>query len=214
MKSKIILFSQLPASLAIIAFVPTNLGKLFAFFILWVVTFRNSTKAEIIYVVGVCILFTVMNAASLHRGIFSFSDPDFLGMPVYEVFMWGFYLLHIKRFLGGPVPTNSLAPACTIATVFAASFALIRDPIILTATTAAVIAVAFLIYHEPYDFIYTTYLTTFGAFIEYVGVYSGQWTYPDAPIGGVPIWFMTLWGGVGLLSRRCFLPMVAKYEQC
>lgn len=91
---------QVPLTLAILALVPTNLGKLAAFLLVWVLTFGRLTKVEAIFFVVVCVFFTGMNAASLEQGIFAFTDPDILRMPVYELVMWGFYLLHTKRLLG------------------------------------------------------------------------------------------------------------------
>jgi uncharacterized membrane protein YoaT (DUF817 family) len=212
MRPKILLLLQVPALLAIIAFVPTNLGKLVALMVLWALTFRRTSKVELVFCLCMCALFTAMNAASLHQGIFSFSDPDILRMPVYEIFMWGFYLLHIKRLFGNTPKDFKYGPAWALAVAFSASFALVKDPHALTAITASVIAVALILYHERFDFFYLLYFVAFGAAIEYVGVHSGQWSYPDPPPGGVPLWFATLWGGVGLLMRRCMMPLLARFE--
>ncbi|WP_296444411.1 hypothetical protein, partial [Rhodoferax sp. UBA5149] len=78
------LLLQIPAALAIIAWVPGNLAKLAAFLVLWAVTFRKLSKPEAIFYLGVCGFFTAMNAMSLKQGIFAFTTPDVLGMPVYE----------------------------------------------------------------------------------------------------------------------------------
>ncbi|BDT66542.1 hypothetical protein os1_07050 [Comamonadaceae bacterium OS-1] len=212
MNPRLLLLLQIPASLLIIAFMPTNFGKLAAFLVLWVLTFKKLSKLDFIFYTCVCIFFTAMNAASLKQGIFSFSDPDVLGMPIYEVFMWGFYLLHLKRVLGGPAPTGNRATVWLLALSFAIAFAAIPDAKILTIVTGILLIAGLILYHEPLDFSYTIYFIIFGAAIEYVGVHSGQWFYPGAPIGGVPVWFITLWGGVGLLMRRLLMPILIKHE--
>lgn len=212
MNSRILLFLQLPVSLLIIAFMPTNFGKLAAFLILWVLTFKKFSKLDLIFYIGVCIFFTAMNAASLKQGIFSFSEPDLLGMPIYEVFMWGFYLLHLKRVWGGDVPVGNRAVVWLLALSFAIAFAVIPDAKILTIVTGILLITGLILYHEPLDFSYTIYFIMFGAAIEYAGVHSGQWFYPNAPVGGVPVWFVTLWGGVGLLMRRLLMPILIKHE--
>lgn len=204
---------QVPAALIIIAWVPSNLGKLAAFLVLWVVTFRKLSKPEIIFYFGACVFFTLMNAMSLKQGIFAFTAPDVLGMPIYELFMWGFYLLHLKRVLGGPAPESKPAVVWTLALLYATAFAVIPDAGILLALTGALLLVGLVLFHEPLDLAYTGYLILLGAAIEYTGVHSGQWHYPGDPLGGVPFWFITLWGGVGLFMRRLILPILTRFEK-
>jgi hypothetical protein len=213
MQKTLLLLLQIPAALAIIAWVPSNLGKLAAFLVLWAVTFRKLSKPETIFYFGVCVFFTLMNAASLKQGIFSFATPDLLGMPVYELFMWGFYLLHLKRVLGGPAPEGKRAVVWALALLYAAAFATIAQAHVLLAVTGALLMVGLILFHEPLDLAYTGYLILLGAAIEYTGVHSGQWHYPGDPVGGVPLWFITLWGGVGLFLRRLILPILTSYEK-
>lgn len=212
MNKHFLLLLQIPAALAIIAWVPGNLGKLASFLLLWAVTFRKLSKPEAVFYFGVCVFFTVMNALSLKQGIFAFTTPDVLGMPVYELFMWGFYLLHLKRVLGGPTPQSKPAVVWTLALLYAAAFAAIPDARALLAVTGSLLLVGIFLFHEPLDLAYTGYLILLGAAIEYTGVYSGQWHYPGNPPGGVPLWFITLWGGVGLFLRRLILPVLTRYE--
>ena len=60
------------------------------------------------------------------------------------------------------------------------------------------------------DFAYVAYMVILGALIEYTGVWAGQWSYPENPPGGVPLWFITMWGGVGLFTRRLVLPLMRR----
>jgi len=213
MNKQLLLLSQIPIALAIIAFVPSNWGKLVALLALWAATFRRPSKPEAIFFVAVCAFFTVMNAASLKQGIFAFTSPDILGMPVYELFMWGFYLLHLKRVVGGPAPESNRVIVWGLALLYAAAFATISDARILLAVTGTLLIIGLILFHEPYDLKYTGYLVILGAAFEYTGVHSGEWSYPDDPIGGVPFWFVTLWGGVGLFMRRLVVPILTRYEK-
>lgn len=206
------LLLQIPVALAIIAFVPTNIGKLTALLVLWAITFRRLSKPEAIFYIAACVFFTAMNAASLKQGIFVFTKPDVLGMPVYELFMWGFYLLHLKRILGGPAPEGKRAAVWTLALLYAAAFAAIPDAKTLLAVSGTLLLFGLILFHEPLDLAYTGYLILLGAAFEYTGVHSGEWSYPGNPPGGVPLWFVTLWGGVGLFMRRLVLPILARYE--
>lgn len=202
----------LAGTLGILAFVPTNIAKLLALMILWTATFWPLSRTELAFAGVVCVFFTGMNAAALKQGIFSFSDPDVLGMPVYEVFMWGFYLLHTKRVIGGPAPEGRRAVAWTLALLFALAFATLTDPQILLGATSLVLLVALYFFHEPLDLAYAGYMVLLGVAIEYTGVLSGLWFYPGDPLGGVPPWFITMWGGIGLFLRRLALPIVSRYE--
>lgn len=206
------LLLQIPATMAILAFVPTNGGKLALLAPLWIGTFGRLARAEAALYVAACLFFTAMNAASLRQGIFAFAAPDLLGMPVYELFMWGFYLLHTVRVLGGPAPAERRAAAWVLALLYAAAFATIHDAGLLLAVTGALLAAGLALFHAREDLAYTGYMVLLGAAIEYTGVLSGQWSYPGHPPGGVPPWFVTLWGGVGLFLRRLVLPLLARAQ--
>lgn len=207
-----LLMVQLAGTLAILAVMPTNMGKLLVMLALWALTFSRFSRVEMVFFATACLFFTGMNAASLNQGIFAFRHPDLLGMPVYELFMWGFYLMHTKRFLGGPAPQGRRPPVWLLALLYSAAFAAIPNQQLLLAVTAALLAIGLILFHEPPDLAYTGYMLLLGAAVEYTGVWSGQWHYPGNPPGGVPFWFITLWGGVGLFLRRLVLPILARFE--
>lgn len=206
------LLLQVPLTLLILAFVPTNLGKLVAFLLIWLLTFGRLSKVEAIFFVVVCLFFTGMNAASLEQGIFAFAEPDILRMPYYELLMWGFYLLHTKRLLGGAAPQDRRIGVWVLALLYSAAFASIHDGDTLLLVTGGLLAIGLILFHERADLAYAGYLVLLGAAIEYTGVWSGQWGYPGDPAGGVPLWFVTLWGGVGLFLRRLVLPILERFE--
>lgn len=208
LRARVLLFIQLLGTLAILAWVPGNVPKTLALWLLWAITFRRVSVAETILFTAACAFFTFMNAMSLRQGIFAFRDPDLLGMPFYEVFMWGFYLLHTWRMLLGPIAVGKRAQAWLMAIAYALAFGAIADQRLLLLVTAVLLVTGLILFHDVWDFAYTGYMIGLGAAIEYTGVWSGQWFYPEDPTGGVPLWFVTLWGGVGLLLRRLVLPML------
>lgn len=212
MRPRPIVLLQVPVSLAIIAGLPGNSAKLGALLVLWLLTFRTLTKAEWILYAGACGFFSIMNTLSLRQGIFRFTAPDLLGMPAYEFFMWGFYLLHVKRVLEGPVPRGPSLQVWLVwilALLYASAFASIADSDTLLAVTGILLLVGMTLFHERLDMAYVGYMVVLGAAFEYTGVLSGQWAYPGNPPGGVPLWFVTLWGGVGLFLRRLVLPLLS-----
>lgn len=205
---RLLLAVQLALTLAILAFIPGGWNKLVAFLTVWALTFREISAREFAVYLGVCGLFSVMDIMAVRQGVFRFERPDYLGLPAWEFFMWGFYVLHAARTLGAPVPAGSLAKSFALAALFAVPFVTLADPWLLLAAAAFALALAFAFFHERGDFVYAAYLAAVGALIEYLGVWAGEWSYPAYPGGGVPPWFVVLWGGVGLFTRRLLLPLL------
>ena len=205
----ILLTAQLIATLIVLAFVPGNENKLILFVVIWVVTFQRLSLRELLCYVGVCALFSIMDIMATRQGVFQFSHPDLSGLPVWEYFMWGFYVLHILRMLGGPKPSSSFRVVLPLAILFALPFSTVSDPWLLLATSGIAVALALIFFHDRWDLSYVAYTLLVGAAIEYAGVWSGQWAYSGNPSGGVAFWFVTMWGGIGLFIRRLVLPLVA-----
>lgn len=122
--------------------------------------------------------------------------------------MWGFYVLHCLRFLGGTAPRTSRLGAVALAVLFAVPFVTLSHPWLLLMASGSALMVALGFFHDRHDLAYLGYMVVLGALIEYCGVWSGQWAYPGDPVGGVPLWFATMWGGIGLFTRRLILPLV------
>lgn len=205
-----VLLCQLALTAAALGWVPGNPAKLGTMVVIWRLGFGPIAAAEYLMMAAVNLLFVVMNTGALNGGIFRFDHPDVLGMPVYEYLMWGFYTLHTIRFLDGPAPRGSLILASAAAAAFALPFATITEPALLLAASATVLAGCFALFREPLDFGYAGYMAAIGALIEYIGVGTGQWHYPGQPYGGVPLWFLPMWAGVGLFTRRLIVPLLQR----
>ncbi len=201
---------QLGATLLILALNITSIFKLLAFAAVWSLTFRRWSRRESFCYLAVCSLFSVMDILAVRQGLFVFSRPDFSGLPMWEYFMWGFYVLHLLRTLDGPAPLPKWRLVVPLAILFAFPFAVVAEPVVLLAGSGAILAVALLFFHEAPDIRYVGYAVLMGAAVEYVGVWSGQWQYPRHPLGGVELWFATMWGGIGLFTRRLLLPLIVE----
>jgi hypothetical protein len=199
---------QLAGTIAILAWVPGNAAKLVTMLVIWGLGFGRVSRSEVVFMIGVNLLFICMNLGALRAGAFRFTRPDVLGMPMYEFAMWGFYTLHTIRFLDGMAPGGTRWSPLLMAAALAVPFSVISDPGVLTLLSGALLVISLALYREPMDFAYATYMVIMGALIEYVGVWTGQWSYPGNPAGGVPSWFIPMWGGVGLFTRRLLLPLV------
>lgn len=198
------------ATAAILGWVPGNLLKLVALLLVWGFSFWPVTVAELLVMGGVNVLFTLMNSAALARGLFRFGDPDFFGMPVYEYLMWGFYTVHAIRFLGRAPSRDGLLVPLALAAVFAVPFATIAGSAPLLLVSGATLGLCFSVFRERSDWIYAGYMVTIGSVIEHVGVATGQWLYPAAHPGTIPLWSVTMWAGVGLFTRRLILPLLRR----
>ena len=203
---------QVAVTLVVLAWVPGTATKALLLLVLWALLFLPLRRAEWFMVMGVCLFFTGMNASALKQGIFQFREPDLLGMPVYELFMWGFYLLHVYRFWGDaePAARGKTVLAWVLGLAFAIAFSAITDQALLFFITAALLALALCCFHDRLDLAYTGHMVLLGALVEYVGVNAGQWFYPIDIPGGVPPWFVTMWGGIGLFFRRLVLPLMSR----
>jgi len=199
---------QLLGTIAILAWIPGNAAKLVAMLVIWPLGFGRVSRPEVVFMIGVNLLFICMNLGALRKGAFRFTSPDALGMPMYEFAMWGFYTLNTIRFLDGMAPGGSRWSALIMAAALAVTFSMVSDPGVLTLLSGIVLVISLALYSEPMDFAYAAYMVIMGALIEYVGVWTGQWSYPGYPPGGVPSWFIPMWGGVGLFTRRLLLPLV------
>jgi hypothetical protein len=199
---------QVAVTLVVLAWAPGTVLKAVLLLGFWALLFLPLRRAEAWMYIGVCVFFTGMNASALKQGIFRFQDPDVLGMPVYELFMWGFYLLHTKRLLAGAVPTDRRGLAWGLALAYSAAFGAISDAQLLLIVSGALLLLALFFFHDGMDLAYVGYMVLLGAVVEYTGVNAGQWSYPGDVPGGVPLWFVTMWGGIGLFFRRLILPLV------
>lgn len=206
--ARVVLGLQLALTLAVLALVPGGWPKLFGLLLCWAVTFRALTKKELLAFLAVSMLFSVMDIMAVRQEAFRFSSPDYLGLPVWEIFMWGFYVLHALRMLGGSVPTGQRWLVVALAVLFAVPFVTLNDAWVLLAASGGALALALVFFHDPGDWVYVGYMIMVGAFVEYTGVWSNLWGYPGSVPGGVPPWFVTMWGGVGLFTRRLLVPLL------
>lgn len=207
-RDRLILLFQLVATAAVLGLLPGNFIKLTAMLVVWGISFRRISSRELMIMAGVNVFFSLMDLGALHSGVFRFRHPDLFGLPIYEYFMWGFYTLHALRFVGRMPETPRLTLSLVLAALFAVPFVTIPHPTVLFFASSVVLIGSLAMLRDPVDFAYTGYLIAVGCVIEYVGVWTGQWTYPGPPPGGVALWFIPMWGGIGLFTGRLLAPLI------
>lgn len=206
--TRILTLSQVPLTLAILCFVSGSWQILLALLVVWAITFRKLSLEEM----GLCLFaglfFAIMNYMALTKNLFAFSNPDLIKMPVYEFVMWPFYVLHTKRLFGGsqaPLPERKIY---ILLGLYILAFIVCSHSWGLLLLTGALLTAGLILHHEQKDLFYTFYMIILGALIEYTGVYQDHWSYPGNIPGGVPFWFITLWGGTGYFLHRAALPLI------
>ena len=113
---------QFVGTVLILVFVPGAVLKTLSFLAWWGLTLGRLTRGEAVLYLVSCVLFTAMDIMAVHQGIFAFSDPDFAGLPIWEVFLWGFYVIHAVRALRLGVPGGSIIVPAILTALFAAVF--------------------------------------------------------------------------------------------
>ncbi len=200
---------QLLGTVIVLGWVPGNAIKLAVMVLIWVIGFGRLSLAALATAGLVNLLFIGMDEGALQQGIFLFRSPDAIGLPVYEFFMWGFYLLNAVYFLDDrEAKPRRMLSALGLAIAFSLCFSVFAEPTLLAATALVVLAASLVLFHEPLDVAFIVYMAAVGALVEYVGVGTGQWAYPHAPPGGVPLWSFVMWAGIGLFCRRLFVPLL------
>jgi uncharacterized membrane protein YoaT (DUF817 family) len=77
---------------------------------------------------------------------------------------------------------------------------------VLAIVAGLLVVAGLLLYRDLGDLAFVGYMILLGAMVEFAGVLSGQWHYPQPSQVGVPAWSAIMWGGIGLLLRRMALP--------
>lgn len=200
---------SLVLTLLVIYFVDHSVAVLIILIPMWFFLFRPLDRTEyIMFTIGT--LFIVgQNYTVLKSGGFFFKHQDFLLMPYYEPFMWGFYFLNMKRFIQGSGKIEPIGIKAVLGLVVTGlAFSLFAgNSQAMTISTLVSTIVLFILFHDKLDVFYACYALALGFIIEVFGVFSGNWYYPDPDILGIPYWFIAMWISVGILGRRFLMPV-------
>jgi hypothetical protein len=217
-KTKILLL-QFVLTLVVLALVPENFHKVLLLLPLWWFSFRGFTAKEVIAFFIINGVFVVSDIGAVQNGFFEFKHPDFFGLPVWEFFMWGYYLLHTHRMFPSKLPKHLDLRLLVLAVAFAAMFALILDRSLLLAATSGTLLMTLYFYHEKDDLLYCGYLMLLGFATEFVGIRFNLWSYPERDFNSAFAQFLVMWGATGIYFRRIMArwlyqptPMPTSYE--
>ncbi|MGZ5278333.1 MAG: hypothetical protein ACXWC9_00215 [Pseudobdellovibrionaceae bacterium] len=199
---KTLLFLQLIITLLVLAFVPNNIFKVVLLLPVWWMAFGGLSRREWIVFFVINILFVLNDIGAIQNHFFQFTHPDLFGLPYWEFFMWGFYLLHLHRMFPPKVPKSLDLKLVLLALIFAQVFAIIPDRNMLLIVTTSVLLITFYFYHEAEDFLYCFYLMAMGVAVETVGLSYDLWSYPETDYNAALVQFVIMWGAIGLYFRH------------
>jgi hypothetical protein len=199
---KTLLLFQFLLTLLILAFIPNNLLKTVMLLPVWWLAFGGLSRREWLLYFAINVFFVLIDIAAIQNHFFQFTDPDVWGLPYWEFFMWGFYLLHLCRMFPPRVPKTLELKLVLLALAFSQSFALIPDRNWLLVVTSAILLLTFYFYHEAEDFLYCFYLMLMGIAVETVGISFHLWSYPETGDNAAPVQFVVMWGAIGLYFRH------------
>jgi len=173
----------------------------------WIVTFWPLRIKELALFIIVNIIFTFSNAGAISQNVFLFKNPDIAGLPYWELFMWGFYFLHVYRMqFDDRKPDPFQWRSVTLSILFAISFSL--PPSYTLVVTTLMFAIILITFHTRNDVRFALHMIILGTFLEYMGVHFQQWYYPKEYVGGVAYWYVNLFGGAGILFYRVGIPLM------
>ena len=173
-------------------------------------TFKNITRNEIIVFCIINGIFIMSDTGAIYNGFFTFSTHDVGVLPYYERFMWGFYLLHAHRVIGGPYPRYFDKKALLLAVLFTMTFSTNLPLYGALGVSAVLLLIALYYFHERKDYMFTAYLASVGLIIECVGLYFNLWSYSTTNYFLITTQIIIMWGASGLFFRHLAGPYIQK----
>ena len=204
----------LASTLLIVLIVPNSLVVLFILLPLWWIVFRPWQLGELYSFAIAAIFFLLQNYVCLKAGIFEFRHKDFMLMPYYEPFLWGFYFTALKRFIVGTRKSPAFEMKSLIGLLATSiAFSVFSRTSLFFAATIVSTLFLFVLFHRKLDIAFAVSALLLGFVVELFGVYSGLWSYPAPDLLRMPYWFSTMWISVGLLGWRFLMPLGGWLEQ-
>ncbi|MFL5813127.1 MAG: hypothetical protein ACJ763_06080 [Bdellovibrionia bacterium] len=195
--------AQLLGTILISLSISSTVLKTIVLLAFWTAAFWPLKPAEIIQFFIVNVIFVISNYGALKNGVFEFAKKDILLMPYNELFMWGFYCLFVQRTLQLKDISQGQRKASVIyAAVFAVSFSVIRDEVILAGFLATLLLSAVAFFRSKQDMLSVALFTLTGILIESSGLWKGFWYYPHARYFELPLWGPLMWANIGMIVSR------------
>ena len=180
--------------------------------IFWLFLFKPFKLYEMILFFFGFFFIIIPNHITLKQQIFTFNERDFLLMPCYEPFMWGFYFLFLKRindrYRPQIIPKISKKALSALFIVMLA----FQFPKHLNLTVNLSGLLTMCLFHTRHDLQFGISALLLGTIVELFGVWNGLWWYPKPDIFGLPFWYIGMWWNVGVLVYRIAMPLARAIE--
>ena len=223
---KLVLSIQLILFYIILILPINNIIQTLLLLSLWFFTFKKLTKVEWFLIIFVNCVFTFNNHMAIANGTFRFLYPSgeiipallkieyvdssiyLLGLPLFELFMWGYYLTHTLHFWNPQMAKPNFKLAIPLTVLFAASFSIFPQQERILMATSFSFFVLLMFYHTKDDLKCALHMIFIGTILEHLGVKFSLWSYNGDYAWGVAYWYVNLFGGTGILLSRLGLPLM------
>ena len=212
-KSETVLYVKILLSIAgTYAVLGSGLGtgwQTVLFLVVWGTTMLPLSRKEWIAFILVNLNFVVMDIQAFHKGFFVFNDPDWMGLPVWELFPWGYFAVLLIRLF----PSDSKMPwhLLPLAMAFSLCFSLIQNQDWLIRASFAVLACMILLLGKR-SLPIVAFAFFYGGMFETIGTGTDQWSYPQPnQLLGFPLWGISMWVGTGLIIACILNPLLSLF---
>lgn len=183
--------------LAILAFVPESTFKFVAFSLFALIAFHPLSRIEFILFIFVNIIYFIMDAAAIHNQFFAFEFTQILGMPYYEMLVWGiYYLIALRSVSNHPIPKSHryffLSFIC-----FLMAFNASPTPELRSIFCLIILIISLIFSFNKQSLMVIILFLVMGLSVEQTGIYKGFWYYPNEVTNYIPIWSYLVWVASG-----------------
>ncbi len=169
---------------------------------------------DIIYFILGIILGSIGEICCVYFGVWEYSKPLFLGIPLWLSLFWGYVFLLIRR-LGIKILDNQNEKTKSSKTnmknythLFITYPLLMLIPSLLVSSNIIVffglsaISISLLYKADNQDIFFAFTFAILGALLEIICVHFGIWKYSNPDILGIPLWLILLYSGFALFIKK------------
>ncbi len=191
-------------TLLTLVFINSNIIQTIIFLITWSASFYPIKKDDLFFFSLICLIFIPQDILAISHGVFTFNDPDILGLPIWQFLMWGYWLFFSIRFIKQSSDQKIRFITIILLLIFSLCFTVSTEQTFILARSTIIIIIIFFFHHSKLDFAYFFVMIFLGTIVELLGIYTEIWLYPD---NIYPLWSINMWGGIGIFLNNFKKPI-------
>jgi len=166
-------------------------------------------KLDILYFSLGLLFGSIGEISVVYFGVWEYTKPLFLGIPLWLSLFWGYAFLIINRFMEKVIifDTKIKKKKYPIILLIIIYPFLILIPSFIENNLLIFIGLSFifillLLTHNKKDIFFVLFFSIFGILLEILCVYYGIWKYFNPDIFGIPLWLPVLYADFSLFIRK------------